>query len=78
MPTPPPGKKGALSKLENDSIAVATKKNNCTKAPFKPEIVTRKSIPHLNCFNTARYTHLVQLTITMLCLGSLSVCIIAL
>jgi len=25
MPTPPPGKKGALSKLENDSMAVKTR-----------------------------------------------------
>ena len=45
---------------------------------LKPGFVTRKSIPSLNCFNTARYTHLVQLTIAMLCLVSLSVCIIAL
>ena len=44
----------------------------------KPEIAIRKSVPSLNCFNTARYTHLIQLTIAVLCLISLSGCIIAL
>jgi hypothetical protein len=34
MPTPPPGKKGALSKLKNDSMAVKAKKNQLHQSAF--------------------------------------------
>ena len=44
----------------------------------KPEIGIIKSIPSLNCFKTARYTHLSRLTIAVLCFASLSGCFIVL